>query len=298
MRTEDWLRLTLLSLLWGGSFFFGEVGVAALPPLTVAATRVSLAALTLLSLGSMLGRLGGMGGWPWGRLLVMGLVNNAIPFSLILWGQTAIDSGLASILNATAPFWALLLSACLLADAGLTANRLAGLLLGFAGVLTLVGPGALSGLGGALWHQAAVLGAAVSYAVAGLWGRRLTGLTPWQAASGQLVCSSLLLVPLALATERPWLLPLPDAATMAALAGLAVVCTAFAYLLFFRVLRDAGPANLLLVTLMIPPTALALGALFLDEHIGLREAGGLALVLAGLLAIDGRVLRRRRPAST
>ena len=291
MRTTDWLRLLLLSLVWGGSFFFGDLGLAALPPVTLACLRVGLAALALLAAGAALGRLGRPAAWPWGRLLVMGLLNNALPFSLILWGQTAIHGGLASILNATTPFWALLLAAWLLQGTALTPARLAGLALGFAGVLLLVGPEALAGLGGPLWHQLAVLAGAVCYALAGLWGRRLLGLSPWQAACGQLLCSSGLLLPLALLVERPWTLALPGAGTFAAVAGLALLSTALAYLLYFRILADVGPANLLLVTLMIPPSALLLGAVFLGQPLGRDECLGLLAILAGLAAIDGRAWR-------
>ncbi|GAB5469908.1 MAG: DMT family transporter [Rhodospirillales bacterium] len=291
MSLADWLRLLLLSLLWGGSFFFGEVAVEAVPPLTLALLRVCLAAATLLLLALLLGRLAGLAQWPWGKLLVMGFLNNAIPFSLILWGQTEIDSGLASILNATTPFWAVLLATWLVPSEGLTPARFCGLLLGLAGVILLIGPGALAGLGDSLLHQAVVLLAAVSYALAGLWGRRLAGVTPWQAACGQLVCSSLLLLPLAVAVDRPWSLPLPGLEVMAAILCLAVFSTALAYLLFFRLLKDAGSTNLMLVTMLIPPSALLLGSLFLGETLGPLELAGLALVLGGLIAIDGRFYR-------
>ncbi len=291
MTNADWLRLVLLSVLWGGSFFFGDVAVQAVPPLTLASLRVGIAALALLTLAAALGRIRGLTHWPWGRLFVMGLLNNAIPFSLILWGQTEIDSGLASILNATAPFWVVLLAAWLRPEEGITRGRLVGLLLGLGGVILLVGPGALAGLGSGIWHQLAVLGAAFSYALAGLWGRRIADLGPWQAASGQLLASSLLLIPAALLIDRPWTLAPPDLEQAAAVMGLALLSTAMAYLIFFRVLRDAGATNLLLVTLLIPPSALLLGSLFLGERLGLAEAVGLALILSGLVAIDGRLAR-------
>ncbi|MEO1193964.1 MAG: DMT family transporter, partial [Pseudomonadota bacterium] len=265
MRTRDWLRLLALSLLWGGSFFFGEVAVASLPPLTLAWLRVATAACALLTIGLIIGRLAGLSAWPWGKLLVMGLLNNALPFSLILWGQTEIDSGLASILNATTPFWAILLATWLLPAEGLTPARLTGLLLGLGGVVLLIGPSALAGLGESLWHQAAVLGAAFCYGCAGIWGRRLSGLTAWQAASGQLVCSSLLLLPVVLVSEQPWLVPLPDLPVITAVLCLGLFSTGLAYLLFFRILRDCGPTNLMLVTMLIPPSALLLGWLFLGE---------------------------------
>ncbi len=291
MRNADWLRLLLLSLLWGGSFFFAEVAVASIPPFTLAWLRVGLAAIALFIWLAALGRLRDILQWPWFSLLGMGLLNNAIPFSLIFWGQSGIDSGLASILNATAPFWSVVLAAWVVHSECITASRACGLLLGLGGVILLIGPDALGGLGDSIWYQCAVLLAAFIYALAGLWGRRLRAISPWQAASGQLACSSLLLAPISLAIDRPWTLPTPDNGVLVSIVALALLSTALAYLIFFRILRDAGPTNLLLVTLLIPPSALLLGSLFLGEAFGLFEAGGLALILTGLLAIDGRAFR-------
>ncbi len=291
MTNGDWLRLLTLSLLWGGSFFFAEVAVESIPPLTLAWARVGLAAFALLIVMAFLGNLGNLRDWPWLDLFGMGLLNNAIPFALIFWGQSGIESGLASILNATAPFWSVALAAWVVRSEKLTAGRASGLLLGLAGVILLIGPDALSGLGEGIWFQLAVLAAALSYAFAGLWGRRLKALTPWQAASGQLICSSLLLAPVALFIDQPWTLPLPGPSALASLLGLALLSTAVAYVFFFRILRDAGPTNLLLVTLLIPPSAIMLGSLFLGERFGLYEAGGLVLILSGLVAIDGRAFR-------
>ncbi len=291
MTNGDWLRLLLLSLLWGGSFFFAEVAVASIPPFTLAWLRVGLAALALLAVLAALGRLTDVRRWPWFDLAGMGLLNNAIPFTLIFWGQSGIDSGLASILNATAPFWSVLLAAWVLRSERLTSGRATGLLLGLAGVVLLIGPATLGRLGEGLWYQFAVLAAAFSYALAGLWGRRLARISPWQAAAGQLVVSSLLLAPLSLAVDRPWSLPLPGLEALGAVLGLALFSTALAYLLFFRILRDAGPSNLLLVTMLIPPSAMLLGSLFLGESFGPPEIGGLSLILLGLVAIDGRIHR-------
>lgn len=288
MQGADWLRLVTLSLLWGGTFFFAEIALAGIPPLTLAWLRVLLAALTLLSILAVTGRLGGIARWPWRDLFGMGLLNNALPFSLIFWGQSGIAGGLASILNATAPFWSVMLAVWVLRQERLTAARASGLAFGFAGVVVLIGPAALGGLGDGLWHQAAVLAAAFSYALAGTWGRRLRHLNPQQAACGQLVCSSLLLAPLACVVDRPWSLPVPALSVLFAVLALALFSTALAYLLFFRILKSAGPTNLLLVTLLIPPSALLLGSLFLNESFGYAETGGLLLIFAGLAAIDGR----------
>ncbi|HZD25096.1 MAG TPA: DMT family transporter [Alphaproteobacteria bacterium] len=294
MDGQDWLLLVGLSVLWGGSFFFAGVALRELPPLTIAFARVALAALTLLVvlrvMGLRLPREPGM----WRDFLIMGALNNAIPFSLIFWGQSQTSSGLASVLNATTPFFTLLLAHLLTADEKMRANGLAGILIGICGVAVMIGPAALEGLGGSALGQLAVLGGALSYACAGIFGRRFSGRPLVVVAAGQVIGSSLLMAPIAGLAERPWLLPLPGAATLLALVALAVVSTAFAYVIYFRLLARAGATNLLLVTLLIPVSANLLGVLVLGERIGLTQAAGMALIAAGLLCIDGRLLRWRR----
>ena len=234
----------------------------------------------------------------WGAFFVMGLLNNAIPFGLIAWGQTHIDSGLASILNATTPLFTVLLAHVVTQDEKLTANRMAGVLIGLAGVVVLIGPDTLAGLGAEGLGQIAVLGAAVSYACAGLYGRRLRGLPPMTAATGMLCASCLLLLPPALLFEGLPSLP-GSSAVWAAVLGLALLSTALAYLLYFRILASAGATNLLLVTFLLPVSALLLGVLVLGEVLPWRALAGMALIFAGLGAIDGRPiawLRQRRTA--
>jgi len=292
MTGRVWLLLIGLSVLWGGSFFFAEVALLALPPLTVVLGRVGLAALALL----LLVRLTGQrmpGGWAiLGAFLVMGLLNNAIPFGLIVWGQTQIASGLAAILNASTPLFAVLLAHVCTSDERLTPGRVAGVLTGLLGVVLIVGRGALGQVGGGAWlAQIAVLAAAFSYALAGIFGRRFRGLPPAVIAAGQTSASTLLILPLVLVIDRPWTLAAPDPSALLAVVGLALLCTALAYVLYFRILALAGATNLLLVTLLIPVTALLLGALVLDEVVTLRQLAGMALIGAGLLTIDGRVPR-------
>lgn len=290
MGAREWGMLLVLSLLWGGSFLFVGLALRELGPLTVVALRVGGAALMLWTLLALFGRLPRLGREACLAFLVMGLLNNALPFSLIAWGQTQIASGLAAILNATTPIFTVLLAHALTDDERLTRGRLAGVAMGFAGVAVMMGGDALAGLGGALAAQGAVLAAAFAYACAGIFGRRFSrmGLAPEVTAAGQVTASTLLLVPLALAVEAPWRLPAPSASTVAAVTALAVLSTALAYILYFRVLRSAGATNLLLVTFLIPPSAIFLGWLVLDERLVGRHFAGLALIAAGLLAIDGR----------
>jgi len=289
MGARAWLLIVALSIVWGGSFFFVEVALRDLPPLTVVLGRVGLAAAVLLivirATGQHLPRDPGL----WLAFLVMGALNNAIPFSLIVWGQVHMDSGLASILNATTPLFTVLLAHAVTADEKMNAGRMAGVLLGLAGVAVLIGPEALSGLGTAGLAQIAVLGAAASYACASLYGRRFRDLSPAIPAAGMLCGSTLLVLPMALVVDRPWTLS-PSVDTIASLAGLAVLSTALAYFLYFRILTLAGSTNLMLVTFLIPVSAILLGTVFLGERLDGSAIAGLGLIFAGLAAVDGRVL--------
>ena len=286
-----WGLLVALSLVWGGSFFFAEVALAAMPPFTIVLARLAVGAVGLWLLVCLTRATLPTGLRDWRDLAAMGLLNNAVPFSLIVWGQQWIDGGLASVLNATTPVFGVVAAHFLTTDEKLTANRLAGVAVGVAGVAVLVGPAAPAGSGGYLAGSAAVLAAAVSYAAAGLWGRRLRHLPPVSAAAGQVGCSTLIVLPLALLLERPWTLPAPPPEVWGALAGIGLLSTSLAYLLFFAIVRRAGGSNVMLVTLMIPPSAVLLGALFLGERVGSGQLLGMVLIAAALLAIDGRLLR-------
>lgn len=291
MGTRDWSLLVLLSLLWGGSFLFVGIAVAELPPFTVVLGRAGLAALALLAFVYLSG--GRMPWTPslWAAFLAMGALNGLIPYSLIVWGQQEIDSGLAAILNATTPLWSVLLGHYLSRAERLTPARAAGLVLGFAGVVVLIGPGALSGLGSQGWRQLAVLGAALSYAGAAVYGRRFGHLPPAVAATGQVTGTAVLVLPLALFLEQPWTL-VPSLEVWGAILGLSLLSTAVAYLIYFRVLATAGATNLMLVTFLIPVSAVILGILVLGERPGLQVVAGMALIFAGIAAIDGRLASR------
>ena len=288
MGPAEWGLLLLLALLWGGSFFFSRIAVGELPPLTVVLIRVAVAALALNALVLLSGRRMPGNARLWGAFFLMGLLNNAIPFSLIFWGQTQIASGLAAILNATTPLFTVLVAHAATADEKLTAPRLLGVLAGMAGVAIMIGPGAFAG-GGDTLAKVAVVGAALSYAFAAIWGRRFRGLLPTITASGQLTASALLMTPVVFLVDRPWSLAVPSARVVGALVALALVSTAAGYIVYFALLSRAGATNVLLVTLLIPPCAMLLGAFFLAERIEPRDLAGLACIAAGLAAIDGRI---------
>ena len=285
----EWGMLLLLAVLWGGSFFFSKIAVGELPPLTVVLCRVVLAALALNVVVLLSGRRMSADLKLWRALFVMGLLNNAIPFSLIFWGQTQIASGLASILNATTPLFTVLVAHVATTDEKLTAPRLLGVFTGVAGVAIMIGPGAFAGGGGDTLAKIAVLGAALSYAFAGVWGRRFRGVPSLVTAAGQLTASSLVMAPVVLLLDRPWTLAVPSARVLLAIAGLVLFSTAAGYVVYFAILARAGATNVLLVTLLIPPSAMLLGALFLAERIEPRDLVGLAFIASGLAAIDGRL---------
>ena len=290
MSQYEWLLLTILSIVWGGSFFFVGVAVEALPPLTIVALRVSLAALALLAIIHFTGLRLPTSPKIWGAFVFMGILNNVIPFTLIVWGQTHIASGLASILNATTPLFTIIAAHFLTRDEKMTGPKIIGVIIGFAGVVVMIGLEALGGVGNSVGAQLAILGAAISYSLAGIFGRRFaqSGIKPVVTATGQVTASSLLLIPLAVLFDKPFTLPMPGIEIWSAVLGLALISTAFAYILYFRILSTAGATNLLLVTLLIPVSAILLGTTVLGEQLELKHAVGMGLISIGLFTIDGR----------
>jgi drug/metabolite transporter (DMT)-like permease len=279
----DWMLLIFLSILWGGSFFFAEVALSELRPFTIVLGRVSIAAVVLNIIVRSTGKRMPTALKMWIPFLVMGLLNNLIPFSLIFWGQTRISISLTAILNATAPVWTVLLAHFLTADERLTPNRLVGVLFGLMGVAIMIGLDALQGLGLNVIAQLAVIGGAVSYAFAGIYGKRFKGTPLIVTATGQISGAALMMIPLALLVDKPWLLPMPDLKVVGALLGLALLSTALAYIIYFRLLSSVGATNLLLVTFLIPVSAIFLGTMILGEHLDAHNIAGMAFIGLGLV---------------
>lgn len=288
------VMLAALSVLWGGSFFFIEILVDHLPPLTIVTFRVGLAAIALW--GIVLARRLPLPKTreQWGALFVIGLLNNALPFCLIVWGQTQISSGLASIFNATAPFFTVLVAGAVLTDERITKHKLAGVLIGLLGTAVLIGPEALKGVTGSMLGQLAVMGAALSYAFAATFARRFKkwGLSPLIVATGQVTTAALMLLPFMLAIDRPWTNFAVPVEAVLAMAGLAFFSTVIAYILYFRLIASAGATNAALVTFLIPISAILLGVTILGETFTGVQAAGMALIGAGLLVMDGRIFAR------
>lgn len=294
MTPLEWGMLIGLSGLWGGSFFFNALAVRELPTLTIVVGRVTLAALALLVILRARGQRLPTDARVWRAFFAMGFLNNVVPFSLIVWGQGHLASGVASILNATMPLFMVVVAHVLTADEKMSGGRLVGVAVGFTGVVAMVGADSLSGSAFTTLAPLACLGGALSYAFAGVYGRRFRawGVAPMMTATGQIVASSIMLLPAALIVDRPWTLPMPGGAALGAVAGIALLSTALAYTLYFRILATAGATNLSLVTFLIPVSAILLGVGVLGETLLPRHLAGMALIGLGLAAIDGRPWRR------
>lgn len=291
MTPYEWGLLITLSVLWGGSFFFTGVAVRELPTFTVVVGRIVLAAITLFLVMRIMGMKMPTGIRVWRTFFAMGFLNNVVPFTLIVWGQAHIASGVASILNAATPLFTVIVAHFMTSDEKMTGGRLFGVTVGLFGVTIMIGMDSMRGLNVDLLAPLAVLGAALSYAFAGVYGRRFKalGVTPMGTATGQVAASSVMLLPVMLLVDQPWTLPLPSVGALGALVGIAVLSTALAYILYFRILASAGATNLLLVTFLIPVSAIFLGIGILDEILLSRHVVGMALIGVGLVAIDGRL---------
>lgn len=292
--TRVWGLILLLGAIWGGSFFFARIAVAEINPFVLVLERVGIAAAALQLYLLAVGPSFRLARSHYGRFFALALLNNIIPFSLMFLGQTELGAGLASVLNATTPFWTLIAAQFLTTDEKLSVPKVAGIILGIAGTAVMVGPGIVAGLGGPVWAKFALIGTALSYALALILSRRqFADLAPIHIATGQLTASTIIMIPvifLAFGTSTTFI---GSSHVTAAVLGLALLSTAYAYILFFRIVAQAGATNASLVTLVIPVSAVLLGVTFLGEHLELFELAGMALIGLGLVVMDGRFLPRR-----
>ena len=293
MNPKDLALLLLLSLTWSGSFFFMEVAVSELPVFTIVAARVCLGALTLCTFIYMRGKNLNFGWRVWRAFFVLGLIGQVIPFSLIVWGQVHITSGLASILNATVPFFTLLIAHVMTTDERITLKGVLGVLMGLVGIVVIIGPGAFLGSVN-IFAQLAILLSSALYGLTTIYARRFAGMRvpPICVAAGQLTCSSLMLIPLTLFFDQPWALAMPSTGVLMALAGLGFVSTALAFIIYYHLISTVGGNNTSLVTFLVPVSAIWLGFTFLDEALVQTQIIGMGLIALGLLIIDGRVFRK------
>lgn len=292
MSLRDWAMLVLLGTIWGGSFFFARIAVAEMHPLALVLFRVAIAGAALhvylaargISFAIALPHAAGF--------LLLAVLNNVIPFSLIFAGQTQLGAGLASVLNATTPFWTAILASRLTTDEKLSWNKVTGILFGIAGTAVMIGPDLASGLGGPLWAKLALIGASVSYAFALIVAKRFRAIPPTVVATAQLTASTAVMIPVVLIFVSLDGLFAASAHIWAAVVALALISTAFAYILYFGLVASAGATNASLTTLIVPVSAILLGVIFLGESLSAIEVAGMALIATGLITIDGRLLRR------
>ncbi len=297
MSLAEWGLIVLLSIFWGGSFFFVEIIIETIKPLTAVFLRVTIAAIALWMMTLIAKRCIPTSLLIWRDFFIMGLINNVIPFSLIVWAQVYINSGLASIYNATTPIFTLVVAGLLLDDEKITGTKIIALVLGLIGVIVLIDPSSIKLMGNTnLLAQLAVLVAAVSYAFASVFGRRFRKmqLPPMTVAAGQVTASSLWMLPLVLLID-----PLPEAQdftlpVIASILCLALISTAWAYMIYFKVLSSAGATNLTLVTFLVPISAILAGITLLDEHLTSSHIVGMGIITLALLCIDGRIIARLR----
>ncbi|MBI2978640.1 MAG: EamA family transporter [Rhodospirillales bacterium] len=271
----------LLSLIWSSSFMTIKVGVGSIPPVTLAACRVVVAAVVLYGFVRVQGEVLPRGARFWTYCVLIGIIGNGLPFTLINWGEEHVDSSLAAILMSIMPLATVVLAHFFADGERMTRAKLAGVVIGFCGVIILVGPEALKGLGGDAWRQLAVAAGAFSYGVAMILARNMPPAPLIARSAAVMIVASVIMAPLALAIDVPWRLR-PDAAAIAAALYLGLFPTAFATIIFFHLVQTAGPSMVALVNYLIPVLGVGWGAVVLDEQVTAEAVAALVVILAGI----------------
>lgn len=295
MGRKEWALFLMLSLLWGASFLFYKFLVS-LGPLTVVLGRMGIAATAMNLILALRGqRLPPLRHW--GPFFVMAALGNVFPFAMFAFSERHIDAGLAAILNATTPIFTVIVAHFWTHNEKFAWNKGLGVVCGLIGVAILMGPEARSGFAsGSFWGQMACIAASIAYGFAGVYGKRFSGMSLPTLVTAEFTAATILVAPMALLAEQPWTLPMPGLSVWGALLGIALASTVLAYLIYFHILAKAGATNISLVTLLVPVSAVMLGAIFLGERLSLSTASGMLVIGLGLAAIDGRLLRRFRRA--
>lgn len=289
-----WLFIGILSILWGGAFFLIEVGLRSYPPITLVFMRLVLAVPPMWIAMRLMGECLPTEPRIWSLLAIVGALNCALPFILFFWGQQYLDSGYASILNATTPLWGVITAHFLTSDEKATPARIIGLLIGMAGIVVMVGPEAMKGLSNNLLAQIACIISTIFYSFAAIYGRRLsqTELTPMAVATGQTMMAALMMVPVVAVMDQPWTMAAPRLDSTLAGVTLAIFSTALAYTLYFRLIDRSGASNAQLVAFLMPILAVILGIAFLGESLSGGQIAGAGLIAVGLAILDGRLVAR------
>lgn len=296
MGRTEWIMLGVLALIWGSAFVFIKVAVENFNPLTYVWLRLVIASMALIGIVRLAGHKLSFPPVVWAAVALLALLNNVVPFLLFGWSQQHIASGLAAILQSTTPIFGVLAAHIATADEKLTKGKLIGVTVGFVGVATMIGPQITGEGGNHLLAQVACLFASLLYALAGIFARRFKamGVNPMQLAAAQFIAGAIMLTPVALTFGQTFATLPTSWAAWGAVLALAIACSAFAYVLFFKLIERAGATNSLLVTLLVPPVAIVVGSIIFGEQLGLNQLFGLLLIGAGLAVIDGRLVKRRR----
>ncbi|MGF6257882.1 DMT family transporter [Ensifer sp. LBL] len=288
------LLLLALATLWGASYTFIKIGIETIPPVTLIAARTLIAGTLLLAVLRWRGLSLPRDAATWRRFLFQACLNSVVPFTLIAWAEQTIDAGIASILNATTPIFAFLMTALITRHEAVTARKLVGILAGMTGISLIIGMEAFGGLGEQLLPQLAVVLATVCYAGAAIFGRGFKGLDPMMPAAGSLIAGTALLIPVSLVVDRPWTLA-PSAGSLLALVGLAVFSTALAFAIYFRLIQTLGSVGATAQAYLRVPIGVAIGALFLGERLSDTAWIGLGCVIVGVAAMT--IPARQRAAA-
>jgi drug/metabolite transporter (DMT)-like permease len=294
----DWALMLTLAMLWGGAFFFIAKILEEVPPYTMVLLRLAFATPPLFVVLYMNGQNFRLPTKVYGYFLILGAMNVAFPFILFAWAQLKISSGLASVLNATTPLWGVLVAHLLTRDDKATPMRILGVVLGFAGVATMMGAGLETASSVTILAQLACVVATLCYALSSIFAAKLynEGVSTLQLATGQTLAGAIFMLPVVLATETPWANPVPSLSVLGYMIALSLLSTTLAYILYFKLLSRVGAANSLAITFLIPVVAIALGAIFLGETMTLAQFSGIGLIALGLVVLDGRLVRRVLPS--
>ena len=292
MSIKTWALLILLAAIWGGSFLFGRIAVLEVPVFTLVMLRVAIAAICLWLFIVVTGRKIELSWWLITNVAILGLINNAMPFSFIAYGQTEIGSGLASLVNAMTPIWTLLIANWMTSDEKISTAKSVGILFGFCGVAVLMGGDIWLGLTASALAQFSVLLATVCYGFSSVFGKRFKQVDPMLIAACQLTAATLYMTPIAFAIDAPLSLAMPSQIAILSIIALGILCTAIAYVMFFKILREAGAVNVSLVTFLVPVSAIILGMIVLNEKLTVYQIGGMILIAAGLVILDGRLIAK------
>ncbi|HWM47377.1 MAG TPA: EamA family transporter [Xanthobacteraceae bacterium] len=280
----EYFLLLLLATVWGASYTFIKLGVASIPPVTLIASRTVIAGAVLLAIMAAKGVAMPRDGQTWRRFLIQAAINSAIPFTLIAWAEKTVDASLATILNSTSPIFTFLLTLTMTRHEPATLAKLFGVAMGLLGICLVIGVDALGGLGHNVAAQLAIVFATICYAGAAVFGRHFRGLHPLVPAAGSMICGAALLIPFSLILEKPWTL-MPSASSIAALLGLALISTAFAFVLYFRLIQTLGSIGVTAQAYLRVPIGVLLGVVFLGESLSVAAAIGLVCIVLGVAAM-------------